>query len=183
MHGSRRVAESCAQPRVRADAYQRGRYASNVFGMQAPSHAPLNATLGRTRENDVASSHRRRFVTVQIQPHAHEFCPVGVQSALSTICPQSVVLAAGHTRSSAFCGTRSMNVGCNASVLVSGSRLARSGRIMLPNPAFERTRISMVGMRLTAVVCRRLRARRSTPRYVSFAHLGRTCQNWAAEGM
>ncbi len=34
-----------AQPRVRADAYQHGRYAINAFGLQPPARAPLNATL------------------------------------------------------------------------------------------------------------------------------------------
>jgi len=35
---------------------------------------------------------------------------------------------------------------------------------VLSNPAFERTRISVVGMRVTASVCWRLRSRRSTRR-------------------
>ena len=43
-------------------------------------------------------------------------------------------------------------------------RMRRSHGFMMPNPAFERTRISMVGMRVTALVCVRLRARRSTQR-------------------
>ena len=36
---------SDAQPHVGADAYQRGRYASNVFGVRPSSRAPLNAAL------------------------------------------------------------------------------------------------------------------------------------------
>ena len=40
----------------------------------------------------------------------------------------------------------------------------RHGQAMLPNPAFERTRISVVGMPLMFSVGGRLRARRSTQR-------------------
>ena len=60
-----------AQPCVRADAYQRGRYASNGFGMRAPSRAPLNATLRVTKEGALGlgielenSSSRRARLTV-----------------------------------------------------------------------------------------------------------------------
>ncbi len=44
----------------------------------------------------------------------------------------------------------------------------RHGQTMLPNPAFERTRISVVGMRVTFLVCACLRARRSTPRWAAW---------------
>ena len=40
----------------------------------------------------------------------------------------------------------------------------RYGQTMLPNPAFERTRISVVGMLVTPVVCGRPCTRRSTQR-------------------
>jgi hypothetical protein len=39
--------------------------------------------------------------------------------------------------------------------------------IMTPNPAFERTRIGVAGMRVTASVCGRLRPRRSTRRWIA----------------
>jgi len=72
------------------------------------------------------------------------FAAVAAQSAPSTMYPRSLVLAPGHTRSIAARGTRAIHVSRDASAVVGNSRHARSGRIMLPNPAFERTRISVV---------------------------------------
>lgn len=134
----------------------------------APSAGLVSSVVGpHERERCRVFAYAVGFVTSTFSCIRMSSAAVAGQSTTSTICPESVVLAAGRTRLAAVCSTRSMNVGRNASVLVGSSRLARSGGIMLANSAFERARISVVGMRVTALVCDRLRARRSTPRWAS----------------
>ena len=69
--------------------------------------------------------------------------------------------AVNHTSLAPFYVTAARTLAFTPSVI---HRL-RHGQTMLPNPAFERTRISMVGMRVMFSVCGRLRARRSTLRW------------------
>jgi hypothetical protein len=79
--------------------------------------------------------------------------------------------------SAALGGTHKIQVCRNSSASVGQPRHAHSGRITLPNPAFERTRVSVVGMRLTFSVCGCLRARRSTPRWASLLRSGQRVEH------
>jgi hypothetical protein len=76
-----------------------------------------------------------------IQSHAYELCRGG--RSIRTLGHMSTVSGARcRPHSIGRCLWHSTtNVGRGAGVLVSNSRHVRSGRVMLPNPAFERTRI------------------------------------------
>ena len=135
LHCLRKNQHADAQPRVRADAYQHGWYASNVCGVRPSSRAPLNASLGVMRNvtrspfacgSDFHALCDRRLT--------HEACVVAAQSRVPASVQFEWSRKSVARGQSAARGARLINLCGNVSVCTVVVHRVRNGAaLMTPN--------------------------------------------------